>query len=167
MTITIATAECFTHGLIAREIHAHSQGYQGELRPKFFKDMKTDTQLLCGIFIPSVSALMSILNIKPPKPLRLINGVKVYDEQTDRKVSVLMARGVKELTGADVGIGTSAGIGRGGISIMTDKIIITDTSDFYADLSNPNTSEILKRQKSGVEKTLKILSAVVSLKKNI
>ncbi|MGV8144205.1 MAG: FeGP cofactor biosynthesis protein HcgF family protein, partial [Methanothermobacter sp.] len=28
--LKVATAECFTHGLIAREIHALSQGYDGK-----------------------------------------------------------------------------------------------------------------------------------------
>jgi len=50
----------------------------------------------------------------------LIKGIKVYDEKTDKKVAVLMAQAVKHTTSADIGIGTTAWIGRGDIAIVTD-----------------------------------------------
>ncbi|MBM4241251.1 MAG: UPF0254 family protein [Euryarchaeota archaeon] len=159
--IKIATAECFTHGIIAREIHASSQGYQGDFGPKLLKKLPQDVVLLCGMFIPTLSALKSVLNIYPPTPNQLIRGIKVYDEKTDQEVAVLMAKAVKNISGANIGIGTTAGIGRGGIAISTEKFTVKTTSDVQADLCSSNSEQLLKRQKSGVEKTLNILEEIL------
>ena len=157
MMITISTAECFTHGMVAREIHAYSQGYLGEFGPKYLQNIQKDVLLLCGMFIPTLTALTSILKVEPPKPQELIRGIKVYDELTDQKVAYLMARAVKDLTGAQVGIGTTAGIGRGAIVILSDEIMFKATSDVYADLRFPDSDLLLERQRSGVQKTLSLL----------
>ncbi|EKF85615.1 UPF0254 family protein [Methanobacterium formicicum] len=166
MTITIATAECFTHGIIAREIHAAIQGYHGEFGPKslnlkWLKDRRGELILLCGMFIPTLSAVKSVLKVNPPQPQKLINGIKVYQEEDDLEVAVLMARAVKEITGADIGIGTTAGIGRGGISIVTDKLTVKTTSDVSADLCSSNSNQLLARQKSGIKKTFMLLESVL------
>lgn len=166
MTITVATAECFTHGIIAREIHAAIQGYQGEFGPKslnlqWLKDRRGEVILLCGMFIPTLSAVKSVLKVDPPQPQKLINGIKVYHEEDDLEVALLMARAVKKISGADIGIGTTAGIGRGGIAIVTDELTVKTTSDVYADLCSSNSQQLLLRQRSGVEKTLVLLKQVL------
>ncbi len=161
MTLKIATAECFTHGLIAREIHACSQGYHGDFGPKYLKNLKEDVILLSGIFIPTLSALKSVLNLEPPEPQEIMRGIKVYDEKTDQEVAVMMARAVKGITGADIGIGTTAGIGRGGIAILTDEFTIKATADVHADLRSSGSSQLLKRQISGVKKVLSILEDIL------
>ncbi|WP_321421148.1 UPF0254 family protein [uncultured Methanobacterium sp.] len=166
MTITVATAECFTHGIIAREIHAAIQGYQGEFGPKslnlqWLKDRRGEVILLCGMFIPTLSAVKSVLKVDPPQPRKLINGIKVYQEEDDLEVAVLMARAVKEITGADIGVGTTAGIGLGGIAIATDELIVKTTSDVYADLCSSDSNQLLARQKSGIKKTFMLLESVL------
>jgi len=166
MTITVATAECFTHGIIAREIHAAIQGYQGEFGPKslnmqWLKDRRGELILLCGMFIPTLSAVKSVLKVDPPQPQKLINGIKVYQEEDDLEVALLMARAVKEITGADIGIGTTAGIGRGGIAIITDELTVKTTSDVSADLCSSNSNQLLARQKSGIKKTFMLLESVL------
>jgi uncharacterized protein (UPF0254 family) len=166
MTITVATAECFTHGIIAREIHAAIQGYQGEFGPKslnlqWLKDRSGEVILLCGMFIPTLSAVKSVLKVDPPQPQKLINGIKVYHEEDDLKVAVLMARAVKEITGADIGIGTTAGIGRGGIAIVTNELTVKTTSDVYADLCSSSSNQLLARQKSGIKTTFELLECVL------
>ena len=165
MTTKIATAECFTHGIIAREIHTYSQGYLGDFGPKYLDNLQNDTILLCGMFIPTLSALISVLKVDPPKPQKLIKGIKVYDEKSDKKVAVLMAKAVKHMSGADIGIGTSAGIGRGGIAIVTDDYVAELSSDVYADLTCSSSNLLLKRQQSGIEKALNILSIILDPKK--
>ncbi|BDZ70827.1 FeGP cofactor biosynthesis protein HcgF family protein [Methanobacterium petrolearium] len=167
MTITVATAECFTHGIIAREIHACTQGYQGEfgpqvLKPESLKNFQDNVILLCGMFIPTLSALKSVLKVDPPKPHKIINGIKVYHEKEDQEVALLMARAVKKISGADVGIGTTAGIGRGGISIVTQDKTVRINSDEYADLCSPNSEQLLSRQRSGVKKTLILLEQILN-----
>jgi Uncharacterized protein conserved in archaea len=58
--------------------------------------------------------LKKFLNVKnPPKPDKLIKGIKVYDELGDMKVSKIMAQAVKNLSGCEIAIGTTAGIGHG------------------------------------------------------
>ena len=55
-----------------------------------------------------------------------------------------------------IGIGTTAGIGYGGIAIVDDDVIISTSSDVSADLIKANSNDLYMRQKSGIEKTLRI-----------
>lgn len=162
--IKVATAECFTHGHIARELHVTSRGYEGKLGPNYYllKDINQDLGVVCGIFAPTLSALQNVLKVDPPEPLKLINGIKVYDEENDKKVAVLMAEAVKNLSDADIGIGTTAGIGRGGIAISTSEFTVVTDSGYYADLTTDCPLELLKRQKYGVKKVLSILVDVLA-----
>jgi uncharacterized protein (UPF0254 family) len=168
--LKIATAECFTHGLIAREIHAFSQGYEGEFGCCYLNnddyesclESKHDISLISGIFIPTLSGLKNNLHIDAPTPYKVINGVKVYEENYDKQVAVLMANAVRDISKADIGIGTTAGIGRGGIAISTNEFTIITTSGYYANLTAPCSSQLLKRQEEGVKKTLNLFFAVLN-----
>lgn len=177
--ITIATAECFTHGILAREIHALAQDYEDKFASNYWnlvnkvqKDCLKDAILYdkceifdlrdlsvtCGLFIPTLDAVKSILKIENPlEPLKLIKGIKVYDDIGDIEMSILMAEAVKKISNSYVGIGTTAGIGYGGIAIVDDDVIISTSSDVSADLIEVNSYNLYLRQRSGIEKTLKIL----------
>ena len=177
--ITIATAECFTHGIIAREIHAIAQDYEDSFASNYwnvvnkaqkdcFKDAilgdkcsifdLNELSLSCGLFIPTLDAVKSVLKIENPvEPLELVKGIKVYDDAGDIEMSILMAEAVKKISGSYVGIGTTAGIGYGGIAIVDDDMVISTSSNVYADLIKANSHNLHRRQKSGIEKTLKIL----------
>ena len=177
--ITIATAECFTHGILAREIHALAQGYEDNFGSKYSylvnkveKDCLKDAILedkcsifdlrnlsvTCGLFIPTLDAVKSILQIENPvEPLELIKGIKVYDDIGDIEMSILMAEAAKKIANTSIGIGTTAGIGCGGIAIVDDDMIISTSSDVSANLIDADCDNLYMRQKSGVEKTLKML----------
>lgn len=177
--ITIATAECFTHGILAREIHALAQDYEDNFGSKYsylvnevqkdcLKDAiledkcsifdLTDLSVSCGLFIPTLDAVKSILQIQNPvEPLELIKGIKVYDDSGDIEMSILMAEAAKKIANASIGIGTTAGIGYGGIAIVDDDVIISTGSDVSANLIDADSNNLYMRQKSGIEKTLKIL----------
>ena len=177
--ITIATAECFTHGILAREIHALAQGYEDNFGPnysylvnKVLKDCLkdaimedkcsifdlTDLSVTCGLFIPTLDAVKSILQIENPvEPLELVKGIKVYDDDGDIEMSILMAEAAKKIANASIGIGTTAGIGYGGIAIVDDDVVISTSSDVSANLIDADSNNLYMRQKSGIEKTLKIL----------
>ena len=177
--ITIATAECFTHGILAREIHALAQGYEDNFGSKYsylvnkvqkdcLKDAimddkcsifdLTDLSVTCGLFIPTLDAVKSILQIENPvEPLELVKGIKVYDDDGDIEMSILMAEAAKKIANASIGIGTTAGIGNGGIAIVDDDMIISTSSDVSANLIKANSNNLYMRQKSGIEKTLRIL----------
>lgn len=163
--IKIATAECFTHGKIGRELHALAQNYEGNFglehikNPKDYGDFDyNNLSVTCSLFIPTIEAVVKILDVKnPPKPDTLIKGIKVYDEQGDKSVSKIMAQAVKDLSDCDIAIGTTAGIGRGGISIITDEYEITTTTGVYADLCQNNSEELFKRSDDGIKKTLEII----------
>ena len=177
--ITIATAECFTHGILAREIHALAQDYEDNFASHYLNlitaaqndcledgilkgnhslfDLK-NLSVSCGLFIPTLDAVKSVLKIEnPTEPLGLLKGIKVYDDAGDIEMSILMAESVKKISSSDIGIGTTAGIGYGGIAIVDDDMIISTSSDVSADLINANSNDLYLRQKSGIEKTLKIL----------
>ena len=168
--IKIATAECFTHGKIGRELHALAQNYEGEFgrdyieNPKDYGDFDyNELSVTCSLFIPTIEAVVKILNVKnPPKPDKLIKGIKVYDEKGDNAVSKIMAQAVKDLSGCDIAIGTTAGVGRGGISIITDKYEITTTTGVYADLCENNSETLSKRSEDGIRKTLEIVLLILN-----
>ena len=177
--ITIATAECFTHGILAREIHVLAQGYEDNfgsnysyLVNKVQKDCLkdaiiedkcsifdlTDLSVTCGLFIPTLDAVKSILQIENPvEPLELVKGIKVYDDDGDIEMSILMAEAAKKIANTSIGVGTTAGIGYGGIAIVDDDMIISTSSDVSANLIDADCDNLYMRQKSGVEKTLKML----------
>ena len=163
--IKIATAECFTHGKIGRELHALAQSYEGNFGREYVKDLKDygdfdydELSVTCSLFIPTIEAVVKILNVEnPPKPDKLIKGIKVYDETKDKAVSKIMAQAVKDLSDCDIAIGTTAGIGRGGITIISDGYEITTTTDIYTDLSEKNSEELFQRSENGIKKTLEII----------
>lgn len=162
--IKIATAECFTHGKIGMELHALAQNYDGDFGCKYIKNPKNygnfdynELSVTCSLFIPTIEAVVKILNVEnPPKPDKLIKGIKVYDEKGDKTVSKIMAQAVKDLSNCDIAIGTTAGIGRGGICIITEEYKIMTTTDVYADLCENNSENLFQRSENGIEKTLKI-----------
>ena len=163
--IKIATAECFTHGKIGRELHALAQSYEGNFGCEYIKNPNdygdfdyNEISVTCSLFIPTIEAVVKILNVEnPPKPDKLIKGIKVYDEEGDKAVSKIMARAVKDLGGCDIAIGTTAGVGRGGISVITDDYEIMATTDIYADLCENNSEDLFKRSENGIEKALNIV----------
>ena len=163
--IKIATAECFTQGKIGRELHAIAQGYEGDFGRDYVKNLEeygdfdyNELSITCSLFIPTIEAVVKILNVEnPPKPDKLIKGIKVYDEKGDLNVSKIMARAVKDLTDCNIAVGTTAGIGRGGICIISEKYEISTTTDIYADLCENNSDDLFKRSKNGIEKALEIL----------
>ena len=163
--IKIATAECFTHGKIGRELHAIAQNYEGNFGRDYIKNLQDygdfdydELSVTCSLFIPTIEAVEKILNVKnPPKPDKLIKGIKVYDEKEDKTVSKIMAHAVKDLSDCDIAIGTTAGVGRGGISIITDEYEITTTTDVYADLCENNSEKLFQRSENGIKKTLEII----------
>jgi uncharacterized protein (UPF0254 family) len=144
--IRVATAECFTHGLIARELHLRRKKY--------------GIAVICGLFLPTLESL-KILDIEDyPKPIAVVDGIKVYDEKGDREIARKMAEAVKKKFDVDIAIGSSAGIGRGCIVIITEQGSFYTTSDVYANFLTSKQDEILKRQESGIRKALELFEKV-------
>ena len=163
--IKIATAECFTQGKIGRELHALAQNYKSNFGCEYIIDPYeygdfdcTQLSVTCSLFIPTIEAVKKILNVEnPPEPDNLIKGIKVYDEAGDMNVSKIMAEAVKDMSDCDIAVGTTAGVGHGGISIITDNYIITTTTDVYADLNELNSEDLFNRFQSGIKKALEII----------
>ena len=112
--LKISTAECFTHGKVGQEIHAFARGYPltypWEISHKEFK-----LSLVCGLFIPTLSGVEKVLGFEPIPPLYAPDDIKIYDQKRDQTMAIQMATSVRRLTRSHVGIGTSAGIGTGGV----------------------------------------------------
>ncbi|WP_458402902.1 UPF0254 family protein [Methanobrevibacter sp.] len=170
--IKIATAECFTHGKIGRELHALAQGYEGDFGCSYIENIEqygdfdyNELSVTCSLFIPTIEAVQKILKIEnPPKPNKLIKGIKVYDEDGDKVMSKIMAKAVKDLSECDIAIGTTAGVGRGGITIITDRYEITTTCEVYADLNENNSKELFQRSEDGIRKALEIILLLLNEK---
>ena len=69
----------------------------------------------------------------------------------------MMAEACRKISNTSIGIGTTAGIGYGGIAIVDKDFIISTSSDVKANLMEDNYNNLYLRQISGIEKTLKIL----------
>ena len=158
--IRIATAECFTHGQVGREIHAFSRGYPlgytWNLDPGKYR-----LSLVAGLFIPTLAGVHRILNIIPVPPCEILNDIKVYDQEGDKSMALKMAEAVREITQSRIGIGTTAGIGKGGIAIVSSELKLVLSTDIYADLRSSDPSLILARQESGIFKTLRALENLI------
>ena len=195
--ITIATAECFTHGFIAHELHVLAQGYKDKFGSNFedlinsiiqdYVEDKSDINkksnseynsqynseynsenelstfnfddlsVISGMFIPTLTAVYNILKIKDPiEPISLIKDIKVYNTDDDRKMAIKMAEAVRNLSCSDIGIGTTAGIGYGGIAIVDKDMIIVTSSDVYANLIECKSDDLYNRQINAIKKTLRI-----------
>ena len=170
--IKIATAECFTHGKIGLELHALAQSYEGNFGSIYIENQDkygdfdyNELSVICSLFIPTIDAVKDILRVEnPPKPDYLIKGIKVYDEEGDKKVSKVMAKAVMNLTSCDIAVGTTAGIGRGGICILTKDIEIITTSDVFTDLREKNSEELFQRQLNGIKKAIDIILLLLNEK---
>ena len=163
--IKIATAECFTHGKIGLELHALAQNYEGNFASKYIENLEdygdfnyNELSVTCSLFIPTIDAVKDILKVEnPPNPDYLIKGIKVYDENGDKKVSKIMAKAVMEITSCDIAIGSTAGIGHGAITIITPTHEITTTTEIYTDLRQNNSEELFQRQVNGIKKAIDII----------
>ena len=76
-----------------------------------------------------------------------------------------MAKGIKNKLNCNISIGTTAGIGKGGICILTDNNKYLFTTDVYGDLLNRNN--IVERTVNGINKTLDKLVEVLNREYNI
>ena len=170
--IKIATAECFTHGKIGLELHALAQNYKGNFGSEYIENPNkygnfdyNNLSVSCSLFIPTIDAVKDILKVKnPPEPNYLIKGIKVYDEKGDIKASQIMAKAVMDLTKCDIAVGTTAGIGKGAITILSPNYRITTTSDVYSDLREKNSEELYRRQVSGIKKAIEIVLLLLNNK---
>ena len=68
-----------------------------------------------------------------------------------------MAKAVRDLSDCDIAIGTTAGVGRGAITIITKEYEITTTTNVYADLNELKSDDLYNRSYSGIIKTLEIV----------
>lgn len=156
----IATAECFTHGRVAGEIHAFSRGYPS----RYLRTLDPKTcrlSIVAGLFIPTLSGVRSILQVEPLRPVTVIDEIKIYDQYGDEEMALLMAEAARTLTGADIGIGTSAGIGQGGIAVVSDGSTLSGSSEIYADLRRSDRALIREREESGVTVALCLLERLL------
>ena len=152
----VATVECFTHCEIGMEIHRLSAPYS--------KQLKGVSVLFSGFF-PEVKTIEKLLGLKLPKPIAELNGIKVYDEETDSAVALTLSRRIKSLLNADISIASSAGIGRGAvvISFFSNNYLIR--SEYNVNLLKASPSEIEKRKRSAVERSIEtFLRLVFNLK---
>lgn len=158
--ITISTAECFTHGKVAQEIHSFSQNYPQSYLWSLDSE-KFKLSVIGSIFVPTISGVKSLLQIEPLPPVTTVDDIKVYDEEGDLAMALMMARAVRNITQSEIGIGTTAGIGKGGIAVCNQHICLSCTTDISADLRVSSADLILQRQQSGIKKALFLLENLI------
>ena len=131
MNVKVATAESFTHGIIAREINTHYDNHNSNFNLKVLN--KLNVELVCGILIPTLSAINSFLNKYPSESTGISKNIESPNEKTDLELAVLMAQKIKLISAPDIGIGTSPGISCFGIAVVTNKFTIKIISDLHDD----------------------------------
>ena len=163
--ISVATAECFTHGRIGVILHKMAMGYEDVKGHSYYSIFNKNIYVIASMFLPQRGAIKNILDIELPPPDYSYRYAKVYNEKNDLKVAYLMARGLKDKLKCNITIGTTAGVGRGGICILTDRNRYLFTTDVYG---NVLTGEnLIERSEDGVCKTLNKLVEVLQVEYHI
>jgi uncharacterized protein (UPF0254 family) len=144
-TLKVATAECFTHCEIGKKLHLVSAPYSKYPLP---------LRVVFSSFIPSVEVAKRVLGVELPPPTVEVNGIKVYTEEVDKEVTRLLAKGLVETFGVDVAIATSAGVGRGAITLWVEGEEETFTTEVEVDFTKATPEEIEMRKTDGVRKAI-------------
>lgn len=152
--ITFASAECFTHGLIGAEVHRLSAPYVPSRLP---------ISVVASLFLPGVFPVKELLGVSLPSPIREVNGVKVYNEEENVRVVRMLTRALKEKLRVDVALSSSAGVGRGVVSILfKDSEFLIRTEISLSDFPDAPYTLIERRKEEGIEKSLECLKALVT-----
>jgi uncharacterized protein (UPF0254 family) len=159
--IKIATAECFTHGRIGLEIHSISRGYYMNHSHQLNYEASR-LSLIAALFIPTLSGVKSVLGFEPLEPHDILDGIKVYDDEKDKIMAIKMAKAVMSITGADIGIGSTAGIGKGVVAVADERTLLTGSSGVYADLRTSDAKKIMERQESGIKEAFLLLEKILN-----
>ena len=146
--LKVATAECFTHGKVAAELHSFARGYPYQYPFTLVRE-EVDISVVAGLFIPTISGVKAILRIEPLPPKAVMDDIKVYEQEQDCRMAMRMADAVMRLTEADIGIGTTAGIGNGAVAVVGMDKIYSRVPDVYADLRSSDAELLQKREKAG------------------
>ncbi|MBW9224082.1 UPF0254 family protein [Methanothermococcus sp. SCGC AD-155-E23] len=163
--LSVATAECFTHGKIGVLLHKMAMGYEDVRGHPHYPLFHGRIYVMASMFLPLREVIKDILGVKLPPPDYPYRYAKVYSEEKDLQVAYLMAKGLKDKLGCNIAIGTTAGVGRGGICILTDRGKYLFTTDVHG---NVLTGEnLLERSESGVSKTLDKLAEILRLEYGI
>ncbi|HIP84812.1 MAG TPA: UPF0254 family protein [Methanothermococcus okinawensis] len=150
--LSVATAECFTHGRIGIILHKMAMGYEDVKGHPYYPIFNRHIYVVASMFLPQRDAIRDILGVELPPVDYPYRYAKVYDEKKDLQVAYLMAKGLKDKLRCNISIGTCAGVGRGGICILTDRNKYLFTTDVHG---NVLTGENLnKRSENGISKTL-------------
>nr|A9AB09.1 RecName: Full=UPF0254 protein MmarC6_1720 [Methanococcus maripaludis C6] len=148
--ISVATAECFTHGKIGIKIHKMACGYREFEKDPNYSIINGNVFVIASMFLPSKKGIESILDVKLPEPDYVFKYSKAYNQENDILVAKMVANALKNKLNCDIAISSTAGVGNGAICILTDKNEYNFTSDIYGDLIKGEN--ILKRQDNGVNK---------------
>ncbi len=152
--ITFASAECFTHGLIGAEVHRLSAPYVPGRLP---------VSVVASLFLPGVFAVREFLGVSLPPPICEVNGVKVYNEEGNVRVVRTLTRALRKRLGVDAALSSSAGVGRGVVSILfksSEFLIRTEIS--IPNFPDAPFSLIEKRKEEGIERALECLKALIT-----
>lgn len=157
--ISVATAECFTHGKIGIKIHKMACGYKEFENDDNYKLINGNVYIKASMFLPSKTSIESLLNISLPKPDYEFKFSKAYNEKNDLIVSETVSKALKNKLNCNIAISTTAGIGKGAVCILTDQNKHIFTSDIFGDLIKGEN--ILKRQENAIDKTFKIFTQIL------
>ncbi|SNR90345.1 FeGP cofactor biosynthesis protein HcgF family protein [Desulfurobacterium atlanticum] len=150
---TFVSAECFTHCEIGMTVHKLSAPYVRNPLP---------ISVISVLFIPSVETAKIFLDAKLPKPSFTLKGIKVYNEQENIKVTRELSTALKIKTKADICVASSAGNGKGIVTILfKDKFYTIETETQIEDFAKATLKEIERRKKEAVEKTIKFLKELM------
>jgi len=151
--LTFASAECFTHCEIGMTVHKLSAPYTKNPIP---------VSVISVLFIPSVEAAKLFFNVKLPEPLFTLKGIKIYNESENVKVTQKLSTALKIKTGADICVASSAGNGRGVVTIFfKNRFYTVKTETKVKDFSKATLKEIEQRKKEAVEKTIEFLKELI------
>jgi len=163
--ISVATAECFTHGKIGIKIHKMACGYKEFENDPDYCIINGNVFVMASMFLPSKKGIESLLEVKLPEPDYVFKYSKAYTQENDILVAKMVANSLKNKLNCNIAISSTAGVGKGAICILTDKNEYNFTSDVCGDLINGEN--ILKRQTNGVNKAFDTFVEILKKEYNL
>ncbi|WP_456397432.1 FeGP cofactor biosynthesis protein HcgF family protein [Desulfurobacterium sp.] len=151
--LTFASVECFTHCEIGIGLHKLSAPYVENRLP---------VSVSAVMFLPSVYSIEEVLGIRLPAPKVHVNGVKVYDENGNMDVALILSKALKEKIGVDISVASSAGNGRGIVCLrFNNKVFMIRTTNEVKNFPFGDAEKVYKRKEEAVDKTLRLLKALI------
>ncbi|WP_163329142.1 FeGP cofactor biosynthesis protein HcgF family protein [Desulfurobacterium thermolithotrophum] len=151
--LTFASVECFTHCEIGMTIHKRSAPYVKN---------RWNIAVVFSSFLPSINIAKKLFNVNLPSPNKEINGIKIYNEEGDKEVSLVLSKHIKALLNVDITVASSAGEGRGAVVVrFKNKCFLVRSLFSIPSFEKATEKDIKRRKYSAKKRTIRLIESLI------